>query len=1232
MKLLSRSRHNNPSSGEVDAYRRLAAISPDLGRGAYILPDFTREELYGNYRCYYLIPRLGGQPSIEALGTSFSIFYERCSEENNSIMLRVFAITLGHPEKLTKDFEIEDGDPDWRPYKYAAIITPKKEKDAVNYEYFIDQALSQVMLFPPNTGLLFSCSMDPKLRNYLARKTLGIKKAEPLASTKPVENKIDGGPVLISIAVFGEDKKTVKECCEIIRKAIPAPTGMSIRRIRRGEDFYKMLLPPKMPRLNRKVLNASYRTIQRLSLLPAAGMRGIEYTRFAKMPPAEEVNRGPIVLGRVENRTFSLSPEDLFRHAYIIGGTGSGKTNLLKLLIRNLHDLGYPVFVIDPHGELSAEMACIIGDSIYLHPLDSPFGFNPLELPVMKDREQHVLISVDELMNLFTNVFHLPETAMNVRYILQTVTRQIYKRGGIPTLAGLYKIVHAIYDGQDIGISDMQFREEERALRNMPDQSFISTLSRLQTFATDNIMRKLTSTTTIKIEEFMEEKKTVFFALPVPKIGLIASTLLASTLLLKIYYTRLTRYEEKKNEHVFVIVDEFQILQNLPILATILSEARKFGLHLILAHQYLEQLTPDVRQAAIANAGLKFIFSTSGDDVKHLAAVDPEFDRELKTLLSSLPVGHCIVKLASRKGDEILPPLVLEVDRFNGTPVRTIEQARTDAFAPPDVPFNFELINPVFKFIDPPFAMSQRIIHALMSFGGSATVNDIAGATNYKPDSVSKVVSQMASKGWVEKEIVKNRTLIKITSGFFEQFYYVSPSEKGKKLIDAALMHYLSKGYYVTPTKNVDIPRPDLICIPYEGFYLDYSNAVEVEIEATSAIVKNSLISTLTKKTPFKERHVWCSVEDFPTVLEFARRYANKKTVIIAPEKGGSLRMEVVDVGEVNDVFRRKNEIKIPDAGVEETYLNELEHEEEEVEQKTHPVRQVKNIPAAIRVRVRMALGNELLDRVQSEGLMDELLSIAVERNLPADEIIRTARELVEKKEREKERMIAGPSMQTVVQQAGQEDIIESLAKLNPNLSREDVEEIYEMFTESIQKLLLLGLSADDTKAVALELCSAFNRALEDISGPENGHDLPAEPVDAQTESMPAHTLPAHTPESTAYSPPVQDSPVLDSTEKATMVHSTAEPLSFKEKGGKERGKDFMKRILGMPGNVIELEGRRVRLLSGSQTLLKKLLESRVEYRLWSKHKGKNYEKISEAPPGNYILEIGEASFEVHIE
>jgi len=263
---------------------------------------------------------------------------------------------------------------------------------------------------------------------------------------------------------------------------------------------------------------------------------------------------------------------------------------------------------------------------------------------------------------------------------------------------------------------------------------------------------------------------------------------------------------------------------------------------------------------------------------------------------------------------------------------------------------------------------------------------------------------------------------------------------------------------------------------------------------------------------------------------------------------------------------------------------------------------------------------------------MDELLSIAVERNLPADEIIRTARELVEKKEREKERMIAGPSMQTVVQQAGQEDIIESLAKLNPNLSREDVEEIYEMFTESIQKLLLLGLSADDTKAVALELCSAFNRALEDISGPENGHDLPAEPVDAQTESMPAHTLPAHTPESTAYSPPVQDSPVLDSTEKATMVHSTAEPLSFKEKGGKERGKDFMKRILGMPGNVIELEGRRVRLLSGSQTLLKKLLESRVEYRLWSKHKGKNYEKISEAPPGNYILEIGEASFEVHIE
>jgi hypothetical protein len=91
----------------------------------------------------------------------------------------------------------------------------------------------------------------------------------------------------------------------------------------------------------------------------------------------------------------------------------------------------------------------------------------------------------------------------------------------------------------------------------------------------------------------------------------------------------------------------------------------------------------------------------------------------------------------------------------------------------------------------------------------------------------------MVSKRYLEKETCKGTgTVVRIADGFYEQFYSVSPSEEGRKLVEQAVRHYMRQDYYVTPTKNTKVPRPDLICIPYDGYYLDYSRAIEVEIEA----------------------------------------------------------------------------------------------------------------------------------------------------------------------------------------------------------------------------------------------------------------------------------------------------------------------------------------------------------------------------------------------------------------
>ncbi|TDA25086.1 MAG: hypothetical protein DSO01_08335 [Archaeoglobi archaeon] len=1052
MRLPLRYRSEDSVEGQLAMYRRLEKNLPQLKGGPFALPDFSRGLIYGEYDCNYLVPRLNAQPSLEDFGMSFSLYYERHREK-----VMVYAITRGNSERISKSFELERGDP--LPRKYAAFLIPRSEGEALRTEYILDRGIDAVFALPPETGLLFSASVSPKLERAIEKRIASMRR-NPKASARPLEEKLSGKPMLLRMAIFADDRETAERCGELMEKFIVAPVKWRIRRVKRFEDFYRLLLPPEMPRMSLRVLNATYRSILKLPLLPYAGSDWIEFTRFAKMLSAD-ISRGALVLGRVEDKIFSLDPSDLYRHAYIIGGTGSGKTNLLKIIIKGLHDLGYPVFVIDPHGELSEEMAKVIGDSVYLHPVHSPFGINPLELPAMKDRNQQVLMSVDELMNLFSNAFHLPETAMNVRYILQTVTRQIYKHGGVPTLAGLYKVITAIYNGQDVGISDQQFREEEKTLRNMPSQSFVSTLSRLQIFAADSLLRAITSSTTIDIGRFLEEKRTVFFSLPQRHIGLTASTLLASTILLKIYYAKLIRHGEKRDEHVFVVIDEFQTLQSLPILATILSEARKFGLHLIVAHQYAKQLSDDVRQAAITNAGVKFIFNVSGEDVGLLATVDPGFEKEIRSLIGSLSTGHCVVKLGSRAGDESLPPLLLKVNEFMAEEVRTIEQARTEEFRPKDVPFGFEMINPIFRYIDPPFVIPQRIIQVLISMGGSASIGDISDATGLKQETLNRVISMMASKGYVRKTGFGNRMLVSLSNGFIGDFLKSCDSGESRELIERAVNHYIRNGYYVAKTKTGIGESPKLVCIPFDGQYLDYQNAVEVEIAG-----KEELTEIMKRASPFIIRHVWCSAGSFQNVLDCARKWACKRTVIFAVF-GDGLKVEEVEVG---SMFGKKKLEKLPDSEVEGSFVKGLDKDipEESPEKRVSPT---------LKARVALALGNDLAEKIRAQGLMDDLLKAAAEGNLSREEITEIALKLLKMGEEAE-----SASVQTGKPVVGYS--IESLAKLNPRLSAETVMELYEMLLERFRKIISLGLDSNETIGVFSEILEQIDYTAELLSAP----------------------------------------------------------------------------------------------------------------------------------------------------
>jgi hypothetical protein len=444
----------------------------------------------------------------------------------------------------------------------------------------------------------------------------------------------------------------------------------------------------------------------------------------------------------------------------------------------------------------------------------------------------------------------------------------------------------------------------------------------------------------------------------------------------------------------------------------------------------------------------------------------------------------------------------------------------------------------------------------------------------------------------------------------------------------------------------------------------------------------------MTKNTPFKERHVWCRVEDFPVVLEYARKYANKRTVVIAPDKDG-LRTEVVEsvkssVGEeVESVFGKKKDVNIPDAGVEKSFVEALDRErreEESVEQKATlsasaktaqnapsanpPVTATKaselGIPAALLVRIRLALGPDLYRSIESEGLLKELADIVATKNLPSREIPGAALDLLRRKESESRTgvRLQEPSKKAEVKQ---ESVIDTLARLNPNLSRDDVEKLYNDHLEILKKTLSLGLSAEETKQILSEFYTNMNDTLSLLGAEtETARKSSEETVDSVSRT-PTNTLTSTT--ATGSAPPAQkaDSPSvpqmtdavpneggrLEISEETPPVRGGKESVSPMSEERKEPSKKdgklskmfkvnkaFMKTVLGMEkdSGVIEVEGRRVRVLRGSPTELRKLLESGVAYKLFSRAQGKYLERISDAMPGNYIITIGGYNMDIHIE
>ncbi|MDP2104032.1 MAG: DUF87 domain-containing protein, partial [Candidatus Gracilibacteria bacterium] len=333
--------------------------------------------------------------------------------------------------------------------------------------------------------------------------------------------------------------------------------------------------------------------------------------------------------------------EDRFRHFYIIGQTGTGKSTELQVMARQDFKLGNGVAIMDPHGELALDLLPFVprdraDDVIYFDPADMsrPMGVNILEASTEDEKQ----VVAQDAMNIMIKLFGPEIFGPRI---------QDYFRNGVLTLMD-YPGGCALTDIMRLFTDDDFQKERRRTLKNPIvkawwDFTFAKMgerekgeiipyfAAKFGGFITNTMMRNIIGQTKSSFDVFdvMQNKKLLFINLSKGTLGDINSTLLGLIMVSKIQMAAMRRQNVAKEERsdFFLYIDEFQNYVTDSI-ESILSEARKYRLGLVIAHQYLGQLQKsdaltksnlNLKDAIFGNVANKICYRVGPEDAEFIA-------------------------------------------------------------------------------------------------------------------------------------------------------------------------------------------------------------------------------------------------------------------------------------------------------------------------------------------------------------------------------------------------------------------------------------------------------------------------------------------------------------------------------------------------------------------------------------------------------------------------------------
>jgi hypothetical protein len=339
------------------------------------------------------------------------------------------------------------------------------------------------------------------------------------------------------------------------------------------------------------------------------------------------------------NHQFGMLRTDRSRHVYIIGQTGAGKSGTLQLFALSdiFHGHGYAI--IDPHGDLAVDnMRFIPGsrlqDVVYFNPADTafPLGFNPLEVtnPAQKTNISSEVIGV--LKRMFGESW-----GPRLEYILRYTILALLDRPSTTMLDITRMLTDKKFRNETLSYSQdtvvLNFWKVEFASWNdkFVSEAIAPVLNKVGAFTANPIIRNIIGQpkSTFNIRQIMDEGKILIVNLSKGLIGEDNAAILGAFMVTKIQLAAMSRSDIPRIEDrraFYLYVDEFQNFAT-DSFATILSEARKYGLNLTVANQYISQMTDTVRDAVFGNVGTMISFRVSADDAPILSKqFEPQFE------------------------------------------------------------------------------------------------------------------------------------------------------------------------------------------------------------------------------------------------------------------------------------------------------------------------------------------------------------------------------------------------------------------------------------------------------------------------------------------------------------------------------------------------------------------------------------------------------------------------------